>query len=474
VSRSRTREIDLPARLLEIGLAATVLLAPLHFGAVSAGGRLALELGALALGLLWIARALVRGCELPPAILRIGIVGLLALAALQAAPLGPRLVAAVSPRWQAVQDAGRPGAEAHAAEARVLGVDPMSLDAAPALSVDPPATASALRTGAALAALFLVACTVAAVAGARGVALGLLVSASFQGLYGTLVLASGHDRIWHLPKQHYLDSATGTFVNRNHFACFLAMALACGAALVLRRARSRDPARAGSRWVERLGGDGSHLLLALLLVIGLCGLLVSFSRAGIALGLLAVGLTVLTAGRQRDRRSRLAAGALALVAAALPLLVIGGDRLVGRFAAAGDFLSVPGGRAAVWRDALSLVGDYPWTGTGFGTFAAVYPGYRSSEVRAHFAHAHNDLLQALTEGGAPAALLGLLLLVPLAGTIVRALGGDKGTLGVGFAAGLAAFLLHALVDFNSHIPANAATAAILAGTLVGLPWRNRA
>jgi len=33
-------------------------------------------------------------------------------------------------------------------------------------------------------------------------------------------------------------------------------------------------------------------------------------------------------------------------------------------------------------------------------------------------------------------------------------------------------MLHSLIDFNLHIPANAAVAALLAGALQGLPWKN--
>jgi hypothetical protein len=34
-------------------------------------------------------------------------------------------------------------------------------------------------------------------------------------------------------------------------------------------------------------------------------------------------------------------------------------------------------------------------------------------------------------------------------------------------------LLHALIDFNFHIPSNAAVAAVLGGMLLGLPWQRR-
>ena len=49
----------------------------------------------------------------------------------------------------------------------------------------------------------------------------------------------------------------------------------------------------------------------------------------------------------------------------------------------------------------------------------------------------------------------------------------KAPLATGAAFGLGALLVHGLVDFNFHIPANAAIAAILAGILFGASWNGR-
>src|SRR4029453_14927022 len=126
------------------------------------------------------------------------------------------------------------------------------------LSLAPLATASAVRTGAALAGILFVTTSVVAARGAARLALAAVVAAAFQGLYGTLVLASGHARIWNVPKTAYLDSATGTFVNHNHYAAFLAATLPLGLGLSIAIAR-----RAGGRperkraLLEALGPEGS-------------------------------------------------------------------------------------------------------------------------------------------------------------------------------------------------------------------------
>jgi O-antigen ligase len=466
---------DRLTRVLEAGLIGVVLLAPLPFGAVTPRGRLALEVAAYALGVLWIAGAAVRGTTLPSKALRVGLAGLLVLGIVQAVPLHRAVVGPVSPRAVEVRDSSLPTGEARAIENRLLGQESSALEPAPSLSLEPERTGSALRSGAALAILLLVAVGVARDAGGRRLAAALLVSAAFQSLYGILVLASGHDMIWNVRKIHYMESATGTFVNKNHFAGFLAASLPCGLALIVSRARGRRgprPGRLRDRLVDQLSPEGIRsLLLGLLLLVGIAGLLLSLSRAGTALGIVALAATVVTAGR-KGLRTRLVVAVLVVAVAAVPLAQIGADRLSERYARSKEDL-LSGHRAVVWSDTWAMALDFPVVGTGFGTFSAVYPLYRSPEVRLFFDHAHNDALQAFAEGGVIGMVFLGMILVPVGRRIIGAFAGTGGTLAIGFASGLMALLLHELIDFNLHIPSNAALAAILAGTLLGLSWNRR-
>ncbi|HXV75990.1 MAG TPA: O-antigen ligase family protein, partial [Candidatus Polarisedimenticolaceae bacterium] len=208
----------------------------------------------------------------------------------------------------------------------------------------------------------------------------------------------------------------------------------------------------------------------LLLVVGVAGLFASFSRAGISLGVAALAWTALAAGRFRTVRTRVVVVALLLGAASVPLAGIGADRLLARFGDAAFDLQDSGGRLTVWGDTRRMIGAFPICGTGLGTFAEIYPRYRSPEVRKFYSHAHSDPLQLVAETGAAGALLALGAAVPLLVVVVGALRGRKGTVGIGFAAGFVALSLHSSIDFNFHLPANAGVAAIIAGTLLGLPW----
>ncbi|HJQ97820.1 MAG TPA: O-antigen ligase family protein [Candidatus Polarisedimenticolaceae bacterium] len=440
------------ALVLEAGLCLLIVLAPLPFGAVGPAGRLALETGAFLLTAVWTWEAARERVALPPRAVLVGVFGLLALAAIQIVPLGAGAVAAIAP-WTAALRAA---------------VDDSRLS--PTLSIAPDATASALRTGAALAGILLVATTVAARRGAHRLAGAMLVSAAFQGLYGLVVLASGSARIWNVPKVAYLDSATGTFVNRNHFAGFLAAVLPVGFGLIVasvRRARAGSDAR---RRFALFGNEGSRaLLLGLLALIGLAGLMLSYSRAGTAVAVAAVGATLaVTAGGPALRRAALVAAIFAV--AAIPLADVGIDRLWGRYADASGDVTVEGGRLDVWRDTLGLIRHVPLVGCGLGAYTWAFPAVSSPTVRLHYTHAHDDLLQLAAEGGAIAVALLVLIAAPLFRRGARIVAERSSPIAVGAVAGLAAMCLHALVDFDFHIPADAAIAAVLAGIVLGATW----
>jgi len=440
---------------LEAGLCALIAVAPLPFGGVGPAGRLTLEVMALTLTAAWAVIALRVDVAMPPRAACLAFFGLLAIPAIQMAPLYASAVGALSP---------------HAASLR-SGLDPAP---APTLSLAPNASASALRTGCALVGILFVATSVVAARGASRIALSAAAAAAFQGLYGLLVLASGHARIWNVPKTAYLDSATGSFVNRNHFAGFLAATIPLGVGLVVKAARrARWRSRTPGALSTALGTDGSKaLLLGLLTLTGTAGLLLSFSRAGTALGLAAIAGTAAVAVRRRPIH-RAAAIAIVVAIAAVPLLDLGADRLLARYADASADFTASGGRLAVAADTIRMIAAFPATGCGFGAFTWVYPAFSSPEVRLHYTHAHDDCLQLGAEGGIPALILLAVALFAVLRAAFSVIRDGSDPVAVGAAFGLSALLVHGLVDFNFHIPANAAIAAVLAGVLFGATWNGR-
>jgi hypothetical protein len=119
---------------------------------------------------------------------------------------------------------------------------------------------------------------------------------------------------------------------------------------------------------------------------------------------------------------------------------------------------------------------WPW-GAGWGTYAAVYPRFQPLAIEGIADYAHQDYAQMLLEGGVFAVLL-LATCLWLAGSRAVALLGsalrhrrlnheDMGSALCGL--GLLGLLLHSLVEFNMHIPANAILGALLAGAYLRSP-----
>ncbi len=119
-----------------------------------------------------------------------------------------------------------------------------------------------------------------------------------------------------------------------------------------------------------------------------------------------------------------------------------------------------GDRFKVGVDTLRMARSHPWAGVGVGGFETAFPSYLSFPMQLHWAHAHDDIVEAVAETGLPGVvmlLLALVLFFRLAfGQVERRLRRWWGWLQMGAAVGATGMLFHSLVDFNLRIPANAA------------------
>lgn len=235
----------------------------------------------------------------------------------------------------------------------------------------------------------------------------LLVGIAVSCLVGLIQMSSGRPYFYAVTNT---GAAVGFFSNRNHLALLIALALplvACWATLP-----HPDPSYRKLRsWLALCAAAA---VFPLLLTTG--------SRAGLVLG--AVGavaaLAVGLANRRRQvrgdllgrlRRMRLltliplAIGAVAIFGA----LALSRDLALQRFLADND-MEV---RARHLPTYFTMLGDYFPTGSGFGSFDAVFRSYEAERTLTpeYMNQAHNDLMQLGIEGGAPALLLLTLFLI---------------------------------------------------------------
>ena len=378
----------------------------------------------------------------------------LAWCALFAVPLPEALLRVLSPNSDAL----------HAAVAALPGGTALYT-----LSILPGATIDQAILGANYLCLFWL--TLACVAQSRGrqraVLTVLMLSGVAQALYGSVMTLSGLEYGFLEHKSFGIGWATGTFVNRNHFAGYLELTLAAGVALVLADLR----VTASHGWKQRLA-DFVELALSprmrtrIMIAVMVIGLVLTRSRMGnvaffVALAL-AGNLYVLLRQPKYLLKSLLFFASLFVVDLLIVSENYGLQQVVQRIETTQLETEQ---RTLALRDLAPVLEQYAVTGAGPGTFGAAFSPVRSADIRHYFDHAHNDYLEFLIETGiVGGVLLGLIALSTLAhGVRVLRNRRDPGAGALAFAGimGLTALGIHSLADFNLRIPAVAATLVVL-------------
>jgi O-antigen ligase len=314
----------------------------------------------------------------------------------------------------------------------------------------------------------------------RRLAIVFAAVACGEAILGVLQAGSAPGSAIHLGNPWSGGGATGTYINKNHFAGLVAMALPMLLALwaiemlpvVTHRGEvlREHPRNADMRFALRAA-------FSALTVILLLALLLSRSRAGIAAGMLAFALAVIllvwksATAQVKVVLAMLAAGALLLAGSfgLTPVL----DRL-----APDEVASNAGGRWHLNMGSLAAALDFMPLGSGLGTFADVFRRYQGGAIIGFADHAHNDYAEILVELGIAGLGVIVLFLVAYAArwpAVARRRDSRRlRFLQVGAGLGMLALLVHGLFDFNFHIPANAIYFSMLAGIFFFTPAEDRA
>jgi O-antigen ligase len=289
--------------------------------------------------------------------------------------------------------------------------------------------------------------------------------------------SASHMILW-FAKTSYYDSATSTFINRNHFAAYAGLGLILTLALIADE--TKDAARQGlhsrSGWIYFLDHMRPPLFaLMVAFVILTTALLLSHSRAGVfctAVGIVAM-LAAFAISQGLRSKSLLAFGGIIFVVG-LIVLIISGEAITARMS---ELIENAGPRRQVYRLALEAIAARPLLGTGLGSFEGVFRLLRGEAFgpsEPTYDVAHNSYLEMAVEAGLPAALifygaLTILVLVLLHGARERRRATIYPCAGLGVVALLG---VHALVDFSLQIPAIGVTFALVAGIAYAQSWRH--
>jgi O-antigen ligase len=384
------------------------------------------------------------------------VIAALAYLGLQLMPLPAGVVRAMSPGTPSLQDA--------------YALAP--LDAWRPLSIHPAATRSGFTLALTAALVFWASREAFSHGGSRAATRLLawigfgcaLVSLAQRATAPTTVLWK-----WTLPDPRI--ATFGLFVNRDHLATWLVLAicLVAGYLTMHIRAHMGDRLREGMHATLVALSDSSALLVLGALATMLLTLAATLSRSGlIALVAAAVVATSLSPQRNHARRIWIgAATAAALLAAAAWMNVEGLAQRVATTLSAPQAEAV--GRLTIWKETLRIIRAFPLFGTGQGTYADTMFVLQQAARPVLFNQAHDEYLQLVTEGGVIMLVIVIAGLVLLARAARLRLATDEGShrfVRIGACAGLAAVAVQSIWETGLRAPANLLLAAILAGIAV--------
>jgi O-antigen ligase len=271
----------------------------------------------------------------------------------------------------------------------------------------------------------------------------LMTTCFVVSIFGILQHLTFNGKLYWFRELRYGGYPFGPYVNRNHFAGFAELLIPL--ALV--------PLMLGKVRRERL------FVVSLFALVPMMALFLSASRGGIiSFGIELVVLFLLLLIRRTRSKFMLIGGAVVLCAV-LAVSWIGVQQVLDRFSSY-KFADVTSGkRAAMRHDSWRIFLEHPLLGTGLGTLQMVFPPYDSLYDGRVVNHAHNDYLEALAEAGILGGaccwwFVGVLLLDSWRG-LGNLQSSFNSALNLSGLVGCSGILVHSLIDFNLHIPANA-------------------
>jgi O-antigen ligase len=323
------------------------------------------------------------------------------------------------------------------------------------LSIDPSSTMLMLVRQCSYGVLFFLIVQVAANPARRELALNVLLFACLGYALLAIVALNTGDWILGLTKWAYEGSATGTFVNRNSFATFLAFGSVIAASKLARHVADR---------LERHYDDGpiqhsnsSILLYSLAFIFLLAVIVATQSRMGFAAALSGSLVAIVATAARSSRALPIIIGVTLLgVLATIVALSLFGEALFERFGTVERSALV---RTDLYQQVLELIGLRPLIGYGGGSFELAYPLVHQLPVNLDFVwdKAHNTYLTLWSELGLIGGSLPLLIIAALVWRTIKAPRGGTAdwrfrcmSFGI-----VTVAAVHSLADFSLEIQANA-------------------
>ncbi|QNG48502.1 O-antigen ligase family protein [Sphingobium yanoikuyae] len=286
--------------------------------------------------------------------------------------------------------------------------------------------------------------------------------ATLSAALGILQFGAGAGSPFYPYDTAHQGAGVGLFINRNHQATFLLLAIILSPALHILGSERRGRAAPAGR---------GSLIAFILAMIMSGGVLATTSRTGIMLLPFAVmvALGVAYIGGATGKKLFWGLGAVALMGLAMvPTPIV--QHILERFSTVAE-----DDRGAYWANTRHAIGTYFPAGSGLGSFRTIYPTVEPLEqvgpLRVN--NAHNDYLEFALEAGLPGLILLILVLALIAGATIHGLRPSnpprRRALILACAGGLFILMGFSLVDYPLRMHSIAIVAAMLLGLITGAP-----
>lgn len=275
------------------------------------------------------------------------------------------------------------------------------------------------------------------------------------GFHSQWTFPQGNRLWWTFPVPPSLPGSVGGFINRNHFAGFVALfcPVAFGLTVISLRDRKFLPAVAS-------------LLTLIVLTAVVFNSLSRGAMLAAGAGTLCVALLF---ARTRIRKPIIFL-LLCLIITGIGLIAVF-PKVRARLSEGRSPTTLPSAQTRLnqWRDGLKIIPDYPLEGVGFNAFGMVYPQYRTTSSGGTLRYAENDYVQFAVETGLTGLILALLLVWALhrRRIVLRRTASSDPDLDILIWGAVITVAVHSFFDFPLRIPLYALTVA----TLVGLLFR---
>ncbi|MCP4268255.1 MAG: O-antigen ligase family protein [Candidatus Brocadiaceae bacterium] len=292
----------------------------------------------------------------------------------------------------------------------------------------------------------------------------------FESVYGLLECMSGHDYVLYMKKGHAgLGFVSGTYINRNHFAGYMAIAI-CMSFGYLAYILSGNIKTNVSGWRQKLSriinmvGTKSGLLFFALLIMS-TSLILSGSRMGICSFITSVILMSLVVSKKISIKKT----SIILIPVCLIALWIGLNPVIERFSKISNHMESEGARLYQWKDTYNLIKDFPISGTGLGTYEYSFAKYKANKHQRVYDHTHNDYLELIANAGLAGFIIimagGSWYLFAVTRLLYRRQDPFVRYVSIGCLGGITYIILHSLTDFNLQVPANALYLSMITGIM---------